>query len=134
MSLWPSRMFMLGRSGRLARKQKSERTFARATTFTKFLFSSKPLRLKSPLLNVLCLLVLLTCMNFWLVGCSKKGGEGEAPEKVVYYCLQTHKIYKLPPQKEIPAPNPQTGKKTLVPAYKDPKTGHWRPIKQALPH
>ena len=67
-------------------------------------------------------------------GCSGTSSEKDAQksEKVTYYCLETHKTVELEPQEEIPAVNPATGRRTLVPAYRDPKTKKWRPIPQAV--
>ncbi len=67
-----------------------------------------------------------------LPGCSGSDGADGQTATVTYYCLETHKVFELKPQKEVPATNPETGRKTLVPAYRDPKTNEWRPLPQAL--
>ncbi|HID23540.1 MAG TPA: hypothetical protein EYP14_14245 [Planctomycetaceae bacterium] len=69
-----------------------------------------------------------------VLGCGGAGSEKGASDqpKVTYYCLETHKTVELEPQEELPAVNPATGRRTLVPAYRDPKTNKWRPIPQAV--
>jgi len=69
-----------------------------------------------------------------MCGCHGASQDTDAANaKMTYYCLESHKVVELEKQTEAPAVNPETGRKTLVPAYRDPKTGRWRPVEQAIP-
>ncbi len=46
--------------------------------------------------------------------------------EVTYVCLETREVFTGPVQ-EVPAVNPETGRKTLVPAVYSTKTNEWVP-------
>jgi hypothetical protein len=63
-----------------------------------------------------------------VAGCGSKSVKASAQEEVVYVCTETHAAFVGTPRK-VPAENPDTGRRTLMPALFNPAKSKW----QAMP-